>query len=41
VLTMIDGLGAQQVVRAVHPDELKHIARAYVGSELGSPSRID
>ncbi len=38
VLTMIDGLGAQQVVRAVEADELKHIARAYVASELGSPA---
>jgi hypothetical protein len=32
---MIDGLGTQQVVRAVAADELKHIARAYVASELG------
>ena len=38
VLTMIDGLGAQQVVRAVPADELKHIARAYVASELGRPT---
>jgi AcrR family transcriptional regulator len=35
LLTMIDGLGTQQVVRAVDADELKHIARAYVASELG------
>jgi AcrR family transcriptional regulator len=35
LLTMIDGLGTQQVVRAVAADELKHIARAYVASELG------
>ncbi len=35
LLTMIDGLGTQQVVRAVASDELKHIARAYVASELG------
>ena len=38
VLTMIDGLGAQQVVRAVPADELKHIARAYVASELDRPT---
>jgi AcrR family transcriptional regulator len=41
VLTMIDGLGAQQVVRAVHPDELKHIAHAYVASELGRLRRAE
>lgn len=35
LLTMIDGLGTQQVVRAVASDELKHIGRAYVASELG------
>ncbi len=34
LLTMIDGLGAQMVVRAVAPAELKHIARSYVVSEL-------
>ena len=34
LLTMIDGLGAQMVVRAVDPAELKHIARSYVVSEL-------
>lgn len=34
LLTMIDGLGAQMVVRAVEPAELKHIARSYVVSEL-------
>ena len=34
LLTMIDGLGAQMVVRAVAPAELKHIARSYVISEL-------
>lgn len=37
LLTMIDGLGAQMVVRAVAPEELKHIARAYVASELHLP----
>ncbi len=35
LLTMIDGLGAQKVVRAVPTDEAKHIAQAYVASELG------
>jgi hypothetical protein len=35
LLTMIDGLGTQQVVRAVPAAELKHIARAYVATELG------
>lgn len=34
VLTIIDGLGSQQVVRAVDADELKHIARAFVAAEL-------
>lgn len=34
VLTIIDGLGSQQVVRAVEPDELKHIARAFVAAEV-------
>lgn len=37
LLTMIDGLGAQMVVRAVPPGELKHIARAYVAAELHRP----
>lgn len=36
LLTMIDGLGAQKVVRAVPVDEAKHIARAYFASELGA-----
>lgn len=35
LLTMIDGLGAQMVVRAVPSAEAKHIARAYFTSELG------
>lgn len=34
LLTMIDGLGAQMVVRAVAPAELKHIAGSYVAAEL-------
>ena len=38
LLTMIDGLGTQQVVRAVPPAELKHIAGAYVAAELGLPT---
>jgi AcrR family transcriptional regulator len=36
LLTMIDGLGAQMVVRAVPSLEAKHIARAYFSSELGT-----
>lgn len=35
LLTMIDGLGAQKVIRAVPSDEAKHIARSYFASELG------
>ena len=35
LLTMIDGLGAQMVVRAVPSREAKHIARSYFTSELG------
>ena len=35
LLTMIDGLGAQKVVRAVPAEEAKHIARAYFTAELG------
>jgi AcrR family transcriptional regulator len=35
LLTMIDGLGAQKVIRAVPADEAKHIAQSYVASELG------
>lgn len=35
LLTMIDGLGAQKIVRAVPADEAKHIAQAYFASELG------
>lgn len=36
LLILIDGLGAQKVIRAAATDELKHIARAYVATELGS-----
>ena len=39
LLTMIDGLGAQMVVRAVPASEAKHIARSYFTSELGIGSR--
>jgi AcrR family transcriptional regulator len=35
LLTMIDGLGAQMVVRAVPSRDAKHIARSYFTSELG------
>jgi hypothetical protein len=35
LLTMIDGLGAQKVVRAVPSDQAEHIAQAYFASELG------
>ena len=35
LLTMIDGLGTQMVVRAVPSVEAKHIARSYFASELG------
>jgi len=35
LLTMIDGLGAQMVVRAVPSAEAKHIARSYFTAELG------
>jgi AcrR family transcriptional regulator len=38
LLTMIDGLGAQKVVREAPSDEIKHIARAYFASELGMRS---
>jgi AcrR family transcriptional regulator len=39
LLTMIDGLGAQMVVRAVPSREAKHIARSYFTSELGIDKR--
>jgi hypothetical protein len=32
---MIDGLGAQKVIRDAPTDEIKHIARTYVAIELG------
>jgi hypothetical protein len=35
LLTMIDGLGAQMVVRTVPSGEAGHIARQYFTSELG------
>lgn len=35
LLTMIDGLGAQMVVRAVPSGEAKHIAQSYFTAELG------
>ena len=35
LLTMIDGLGAPMVVRAVPAAEAKHIAWSYFASELG------
>ena len=35
LLILIDGLGAQKVMRGADTDELKHIARAYVATELG------
>lgn len=35
LLILIDGLGAQKVIRDAATDEIKHIARAYVSSELG------
>ncbi len=36
VLILIDGLGAQKVIRDAGTDEITHIARSYVASELGS-----
>ncbi|MDT5002504.1 MAG: hypothetical protein QOK12_4609 [Mycobacterium sp.] len=39
LLTMIDGLGAQKVIGSVSSDEIKHIGRTYVGSELGLTPR--
>jgi AcrR family transcriptional regulator len=35
LLIMIDGLGAQKVIREATADELKHIARSYFVFELG------
>ncbi len=39
VLILIDGLGAQKVIRDVADDEIQHIARAYLASELRSDAR--
>jgi len=39
LLTMIDGLGAQKVIGSVSSDEIKHIGRTYVSSELGLTPR--
>lgn len=39
LLLMIDGLGAQKVIRGASTDDLKHIARAFVTSELGLDPR--
>jgi AcrR family transcriptional regulator len=39
VLILIDGLGAQKVIRDAADEEIKHIARSYLGSELGSDAR--
>jgi AcrR family transcriptional regulator len=36
LLILIDGLGAQKVIRNAAGDEVEHIARAYVASELTS-----
>ena len=36
LLILIDGLGTQKVIRDAPADEIKHIARAYVSSELRS-----
>jgi AcrR family transcriptional regulator len=40
LLTMIDGLGAQMVVRAVPSGEAKYIARSYLTAELGIERRV-
>jgi AcrR family transcriptional regulator len=39
LLIMIDGLGAQKVIRDATADELKHMAHAYVSLELGLAGR--
>ena len=36
LLILIDGMGAQKVIRAGAGDEITHIARSYVASELGA-----
>ncbi|MBJ7337783.1 TetR family transcriptional regulator C-terminal domain-containing protein [Mycolicibacterium sp.] len=40
VLILIDGLGAQKVVRAAANEEITHIARSYVASELGAATSL-
>lgn len=39
VLILIDGLGAQKVIRDVADDEIRHIARSYLASELRFDAR--
>jgi AcrR family transcriptional regulator len=39
LLIMIDGLGAQKVIRDAPTDEIKHIARSFASSELGLAAR--
>jgi AcrR family transcriptional regulator len=36
LLVVIDGLGTQKVIRDAATDDVKHIARAYVATELGA-----
>jgi len=36
LLIVIDGLGTQKVIRDAATDDVKHIARAYVATELGA-----
>lgn len=38
LLTLIDGLGSQKVVRCVPADDARHIAHTYVASELLRPN---
>ena len=35
VLTLIDGLGAQKVIRDAADDEIMHIAHSFAATELG------
>ncbi|MDT5363702.1 MAG: hypothetical protein QOC69_5464 [Mycobacterium sp.] len=39
LLILIDGLGAQKVIRDAPTDEIKHIARSFASSELGLDAR--
>jgi len=39
LLILIDGLGAQKVIRAGAGDEIRHIAHSYASAELGSDAR--